>query len=540
MRARQQLDGGCDVCHAESRRCVAPRANLRVAAPTSGRLRQLEWRRADFVTVTAVRLAPSNWVAVRGDRPRAVFGTWPVAYLLAFGKWGSYAHLPKVPIYAGDVAILGSFLLASRSAALRQAWRHLNPRLFLPAILLVGWSVARFLTGDSHGLVALRDFAPYLYALVIVLPIKSRDPGSRRSITIIYLALAIHVLWLTFALAVPDRSTALPALGGGQHLFSLRHDFDAACAALFAGVAALYSLRQARRGAQAAHLSMWLAGVAMVAWIGSRAGLLALAATGAVVTIAAWRSRAGSFQLRSLGRWLAAGSVAVAVLAAVPPSTAGSVAIGHRPHSIMQRLLSTAAVWSKTSSAAPSHPDAGSITSTNSATSADPNAVGTAKARLRAWRAVARYTAQPHYRLVLGVGFGPDFLHQSGAASSLEGTEYQNVRSPHNFLVTTLARLGLVGLLILLGLLGQLLFLVVRVMRRRSQPILVGLAVQLLLAVLVAALVGVVLESPFGAIPFFWAAGLVLAAAQDHDGRPRGSTSASEYTARVGQARRSP
>jgi O-antigen ligase len=144
--------------------------------------------------------------------------------------------------------------------------------------------------------------------------------------------------------------------------------------------------------------------------------------------------------------------------------------------------------------------------------------IGTADARLHSWKALISYLEVDPAREVRGVGFGPNFLQKSGASVLLLGTaaatEQEDVRSPHNYLLNTWARLGLVGLVLVLGLLlaGLRLSRLVAGHARHIRDDDV-LAMLLVTSIPVVAFVGVVLESPFGALPYFWALGHLSARA---------------------------
>jgi len=141
-------------------------------------------------------------------------------------------------------------------------------------------------------------------------------------------------------------------------------------------------------------------------------------------------------------------------------------------------------------------------------------ASGTANARVHSWTALIGYLDRDPGRETLGVGFGPDYLEESGASVLLLGTLNAEVRSPHNYLLGTWARLGLVGVILFLGLLTAGLrlarLLAIRAPRVRDDDL---LAMLLVASIPVIAFVGVVLESPFGALPFFWATGHLSARA---------------------------
>jgi len=76
--------------------------------------------------------------------------------------------------------------------------------------------------------------------------------------------------------------------------------------------------------------------------------------------------------------------------------------------------------------------------------------------------------------------------------------------------VGSFARLGLVGLMLLVSLVLRVLRQIVRHRRRIASDELLVCASLLVVAILVVASLGVVLEAPFGSVPFWWAAGILL------------------------------
>ena len=82
-----------------------------------------------------------------------------------------------------------------------------------------------------------------------------------------------------------------------------------------------------------------------------------------------------------------------------------------------------------------------------------------------------------------------------------------DVRSPHNYLVGSYARLGIFGLMILFSLLAVGAWRSVRAIADGNSLRLVCGA--LYPALLTAAVSGVVFESPFGVIPAFWMIGIL-------------------------------
>jgi hypothetical protein len=148
-------------------------------------------------------------------------------------------------------------------------------------------------------------------------------------------------------------------------------------------------------------------------------------------------------------------------------------------------------------------------------------ATGTVEARQTAWDAVLKYVLADAPRTAVGVGFGPNFLRDSGAEATLEGTAYENVRSPHNYVIGTVARLGVAGGLLVSTLIVSACVLALGLLRRRTDTVTV-FAGLLVLTLPVPALLGVVLESPFGAVPYFWAIGH-LAMTEWAERRPQAS-----------------
>jgi O-antigen ligase len=134
----------------------------------------------------------------------------------------------------------------------------------------------------------------------------------------------------------------------------------------------------------------------------------------------------------------------------------------------------------------------------------------TASARVTVYGKVLSYVSESPARIVAGVGMGPDFLTAADATGDYDPGETLGVRSPHNFLLGTFARLGIVGVVLQLLVVGLGYVLAWQVARTGTQDLLTQLAALLVAAMPVAAAVGVVLESPFGAVPYYWAYGTLV------------------------------
>jgi O-antigen ligase len=141
---------------------------------------------------------------------------------------------------------------------------------------------------------------------------------------------------------------------------------------------------------------------------------------------------------------------------------------------------------------------------------------GTVSARAAVYETVTSYVSQTPSRLLVGVGFGPDFMNVTGADVRYEGTQYVGVRAPHNILLNTFARLGVIGVLAQLVVAGIAAAIGWRkLVADVEQSPAEFLACVCLLLLPVLSLFGVILESPFGAVPYYWALGLMLKAPGD-------------------------
>jgi O-antigen ligase len=152
-----------------------------------------------------------------------------------------------------------------------------------------------------------------------------------------------------------------------------------------------------------------------------------------------------------------------------------------------------------------------SVLNTSSGAEYEQNAEGTQRAREMTWTGIWNWVTNDSSRTLFGSGFGNDFLSQSGVLSFLEGTTYDNVRSPHDWLVGVLARTGFVGAALAVLMLLALCVIVWRNRDRIGSSELLTTAALVAFAIVPISLMGVVLEAPFGAIPFWWSLGILSA-----------------------------
>jgi O-antigen ligase len=335
------------------------------------------------------------------------------------------------------------------------------------AVAMIAWSIVLLPVGTLSP-TGLRDAAPYLYAVIIFLV---GPPGDSRNIRdamgrAITIALVFHALWLTANTIDKLFWLHMPQFGK-VYLFLPRPDVDSAVAGLL-GVVGLHRALAGRAPLWNLALGGW--GISLVFLTYSRAGLLAF---GAQLLVLLFLSPARAKITVPGRRHWAPVSLAVLLLALPIGMYAAKDSVP------VQRLI-----YGKG------------------------GAKQTAGARSESWKAIARYMDDDPVRLARGVGFGPDYLHDSGGDVELLNKTSDEVRAPHNYIINTWARLGLIGLIPLFGMLFAGIRLAFKL--SRAQPDITDpdlLAMLLVVAMPVGATFGVILESPFGAVPYFWALG---------------------------------
>jgi hypothetical protein len=407
-------------------------------------------------------------------------------YLLATGRWGSYVSVPGVAVYISDILL--SLALLQVGLALYLGRVSLRSMLRAPLVLqlvlaLLVYATVRLAVGRDVSLIALRDAAPYGYAVVALLAFLLPVRRGQVWRPLIYAALVFHLVWTATLWRLPGYPWDLPVLGTDATIFVIRPDFDATVLGVGAALAG-WDILTRRRSLGTWQLAALVAFAAASTFrmleISTRAGLLAGGAALAAVAVTrlstVWGGRASGPgpSRRRMRVALVLGCIAVVAVVGLTP--AGS------------RLGAGFGLGSDTGGAG-----------------------GTVNARIDAWSMVVDYVIRRPERTGVGVGFGRDFIAESGSAASLEGI-YQNVRSPHNYIIGTMARLGVGGALLGIVIVLTGWWLAVSTLRRGRVDTATVLAALLVVSIPVVSLLGVVLESPFGAIPYFWALGQLAAA----------------------------
>jgi hypothetical protein len=425
------------------------------------------------------------------DVVRPLAGTAAVVLLVGATRWGSYIGVSS--LYLTDalvaVAVVRLLLTSTRDTPVRAGFRAGASGLL---VAFLGYVAIRMALSSTWVLsqVWLRDGVPYLYAVLGLVSASSIARATRasleRTMTWIWRALVFHLVWVTAVGVVGSDTTwetARPFLGGG--VFAFRPDVDTAILGVTAGL--LMRRLLLRQGRFLPLCGLAMAGFALTN-AATRAGFIAVLVSlviGFGLAYAANHDKG----IRRAGILVAIPVVLVVGVETLPQTTAGD------------RLLATVH--------APGAPGATTVDAAS--------ALGTANARRKVWRGVISWTTETQSREIFGAGMGIDFLAESHTLQYLEGTTYQNVRSPHDYLIGSFARLGLVGVGLLLLLVLRLVQQIFRFRRRIARDELLSFAAMLVVALFVVASLGVVLEAPFGAVPFWWAAGIVLALVRQED-----------------------
>lgn len=409
---------------------------------------------------------------------QAIAGTMAVILLLAGGRWVS--HVAIGPVYITDVLLAAAVLhmVCSRLLAKHHSSSNHGPGVLVGLVVLA--ALVRVFTSEGEALLIARDAAPFVYVAVAYLSARgyllASEPDRRRTARLVHGALVIHLCWVACVVLVPGLSSALRLFWSGPTP-EVRSDLDTALLGVLAGVSILRFRRK-----EGARMSALLGGasVALALTMHSRAGLLACCVCVVAALVGgAGRSAGASVRTVTLGM-----STVVLLIVLLPSSPAA------------QRLIAT-------------------VDRAGASQELTASAGGTTNARKVAWEKVIGFTLDDPARLMIGVGFGPDFLRDADADVALGSKTYQGVRSPHNYFLTVFARLGLLGLAVIAALVAVVLAAAMRELRARHRPDeLTSMCVFVVMSLFVIAMLGVVLESPFGAVPFFWAGGVLLARRQ--------------------------
>lgn len=422
-------------------------------------------------------------VAQKSAPTKALVCTLAVALMLAGTRWGSY--IGYSPLFITDIliaiAVVDRFLGRAEYGTPKVSGGRSSPTVIFT--IFFTYVSARGLFSVDHILTMnwVRDLMPFLYGILAFISAdsfaRSNEAERKKTMKYIWWALIFHLFWISAVVLAKLPTERFPNMPGSDvPIFSTRPDADMAVL----GITAALLLRRLIRGEcnRFWGTAALLLSVVTTASMHSRAGLIALA----VALVLSFACTYSTAPKKGDKRFMMAMAVPVALSVAL---------VGLSQTTPGERLLA-------------------SITSSSTGSLNEQSARGTERARELTWNGVINWTFDDTGRALLGSGFGNDFLRESGVIQYLEGTEYVAVRSPHNWFVGVLARMGVVGLGLLALSLAAAGLIIKRNIRRIGDNEILTLSAVGVAALLPVAALGVVLESPFGAIPFWWFLGIIM------------------------------
>jgi len=381
---------------------------------------------------------------------------------LALVRGGAYLPTGIPGVHLPDLLF---FLGAFGGVALSVHARYIQPRgVWILTAVTAAYIALQFVTsqvsGDSlYG--AIRDLAPFVYLIALPgITYLLALVNGRQPVFVLRLATAVLASWVGLSFLGLD----LASFGSdiSQHLFSL--NADVVGVGLSLGVIA-WGRQEGLRAVPLVQMGLGAIGLLLQ----SRVGAVAVVAAGIVVILRQPHVRA---KLRALVLALTTLLVSV-LLAGVVTGQTENRSIDSPLPGLTRTVLPT-----------------------------ERTAEGTLLARADTWGDVLTYVSE-WPRPVFGDGVGSDALAAACGGNCAVAGGVTDLRYPHNIELSLLLYQGLVGLTLFLG---WILVIGARCYRRSPT------ALQWfgLLAYFIAAQFGVVLESPFGLVPWVFFAAWIL------------------------------
>lgn len=409
------------------------------------------------------------------------------AGLLFGSRWFSY--LGNSPIFISEVILSMSvlfWLFSKKEIASKfgESGHKIKSDLakFLLAVLLL-WTLARGLFSIYGGyaiLDILRDLLPILYMFIAILvssQIARQSQHSRNKLSSIFrTCLGLHLLWCLGAIVSRNYSGFQVGSIAQAGVFSFRADIDTTLVVIYFVLVLKAWENGEHRTVSAIKLCLCLV---VITFSPARASLLAL------LVCLAWYLSSKQKKQQLLDN--------------------NANLVASRKFIIFASLSVVVFVLGFTTSGARLLGPFGLTSGSNSDLAN--SGIGTANARELVWTQVLAWVNGSTSSIFFGEGFGVNFLDVTNTLQFLEGTTYTGVRSPHNFLITLIARLGWPSAIVFSV---AILIVLLRFRRAVTLDDLSFLSMTILLAFIPIALLGVVLEAPFGAIPFYFSLGVLL------------------------------
>jgi hypothetical protein len=421
---------------------------------------------------------------------------------LTRGFSGLYLPLGGVPLLVGELTLL----VLTPLAVLRLGWR-VPASVLVPFVLWITYNALLTVRDfGPYGLDTVRDAAMWYYAGFVVIGAATwHELGTdrlRRWMGLVFAALLVTGPLVMAAAADAIPQIEVPFADGSL----LQERFDATSMHLIGAATLFLTGRGLRRPPWPGWLGIAIAAglLGLTAMLQVRAAFVGLA--GAVAVLVIYRLVR---PVVVIGAALAMVLAVMWVLDVELPTDRGVVSAS----SIVERQASTL-LFLVGGSEKSEHTHRSDIENDHA---------GTIEWRTIWWEALIEESLSNPTYLLIGRGYGSDL--RAAVASRAVGTlnwdqgidEGKPVRSPHNIAMTIFARTGLVGLALWLLVLTTCLTALIRATLAhhrsgdRDEELFGAWLIVYVLAMLLVALLGVVLESPFGAAPFFWVLGVGLA-----------------------------
>ncbi len=366
---------------------------------------------------------------------------------IAAGRWGAWIGIPGTQVFLLDVLLVSGCLVVLPKVIREKGFHFGYVLTLLVFIVFQFWFYKQFDTNDQF-----RDLAPFLYlSLVPLIAISFKDIDIRS----VYVCLRYSTLFnATWSFSVYVGLIAPISVGGPIQvpIFTSRWDHTG----IVLAIGLLVWSRFPNLNLNSNKIILIFLAVVLVLQ-GSRAGLIA----GLIATIYI------IFKINKQSKFQLAKNLFKLILFVILFSNLQTVSNVFPSGSSIQRVLSPREF--------------------------DLNLNNTATARLNAQKLLIEHWADSNL-LLTGLGAGDQMVRNSYAVQFLSGSD--DVRSPHSWPIGLLSRFGIVGFIIWSYLPAKLLF-----SRRLTGSNMRDVKV-LLVMILFASSVGVIIEAPFGSIPF--------------------------------------
>ncbi len=380
---------------------------------------------------------------------------------LGFGKWGAWIGFPSYGVFLIDILFVGSILLRFLPSSQRPGDVLIY---FLPCSLLI---LIHLLTASIGSRVTqIRDLVPFIYLLFVPAIARTLEGVDfTRIIQALRLGTILHLAWSSLVILGFLRPFVFfPSVFGAQ-IFEKRWDLAGLVYAI--GILSWSSFRSQKLERNSIVIIAFVIAGGLQA---SRAGLISVAFATIFVLL---KERVNGYGRKGyLARIVLIATVGFALV------TSASLLSSQLPGSSLSRL--------------------GVLGDDDKVIQSAGN---TARARSEARKLMMDWTFTQNKQF-FGFGPGAEIVSDSGAIRFLSGAK--DVRAPHNWLVGLFARFGILGTAVWTLLVTYIVF------GRSFSPEIAWLGRCSIFLILVVSSLGVIMESPFGSLPFSFFLGMLM------------------------------